>query len=193
MKKNILVGIILGLAVVACGGKTVKEVKNTTSTVVAEAKDKAIKTIENTIFFSGENGEEYSLKINEDNAILKTEKGEEFALKNAVSASGVRFADERGNEIHFKEEIGYIKVNGKEIMANKFLAFKAEDGSEYKLHFNGDNAVLKTAKGEEFTLKNAVSASGTRLADEKGNEIHFKGDSGVATINGKEFPLELKK
>lgn len=73
------------------------------------------------------------------------------------------------------------------------LKFKTADGVEYGLDIDGDNAVLKTADGKEYNLKAAVSASGSRFADENGNEIHFKDGSGIAKIDGKEFNLELVK
>lgn len=97
------------------------------------------------------------------------------------------------------EAVTEVKESAEKTMADAkaamtdALKFKTADGTEYNLNINGDNAVLKTSTGEEYNLKAAVSGSGVRFADEKGNEIHYKGESGVVNLNGKESTVELVK
>lgn len=140
MKKITLMAILLSLALVACGEKKVEEVKEvataavaevkeaattaaaevkeTTTAAVGEVKDAIVEAIKSNLVFKTEDGSEYKLDIDGDNAILKTANGEEFNLKADVSGSGTRFADEKGNEIHFKGEEGIVKINGKEFNVN---------------------------------------------------------------------------
>ncbi|MDO4690318.1 MAG: MliC family protein [Fusobacterium sp.] len=233
MKKITLMAILLSLALVACGEKkveevkeaatqTVEQVKETATEAVAEAKESAEKAVESAknaaseviadakaamsdaLKFKAADGTEYSLDITGDNAVLKTSTGKEYPLKAAVTGSGVRFADEKGNEIHFKGDEGVVNLDGKETtikalsednaaMMSDALKFKAADGTEYNLDIAGDNAILKTSTGEEFPLKAAVAGSGVRFADEKGNEIHFKGNEGTVKLNGKETNIEAVK
>lgn len=91
-----------------------------------------------------------------------------------------------------KDKANEVMADAKAAMTDA-LKFKTADGTEYNLNINGDNAVLKTSTGEEYNLKAAVSGSGVRFADEKGNEIHYKGESGVVNLNGKESTVELVK
>lgn len=136
MKKLTLMAILLSLALVACGEKKVEEVKETATQAVeqvkettneavaevkesaekamTEVKDKANEIMTDVLKFKGEDGTEYSLNLKDDNAVLKTSTGEEYTLKAAVSGSGERYADEKGNEIHFKGNSGIVNLNGKQ-------------------------------------------------------------------------------
>lgn len=143
MKKVTLMAILLSLALVACGEKkveevkdaatqTVEQVKETATEATAEVKETAEKAVEETkdaaaaaveevkdavaqaFKFKTADGVEYGLDVDGDNAVLKTADGKEYHLKADVSASGSRFADENGNEIHFKDGSGIAKIEGKE-------------------------------------------------------------------------------
>nr|WP_241635753.1 MliC family protein [Fusobacterium gastrosuis] len=132
MKKVTLMAILLSLALVACGEKkveevkdaaaqTVEQVKETATEATAEVKETAEKAVEEVkdavaqaLKFKTADGVEYGLDVDGDHAVLKTADGKEYHLKADVSASGSRFADENGNEIHFKDGSGIAKIDGKE-------------------------------------------------------------------------------
>ena len=157
MKKLTLMAILLSFALVACGEKKVEEVKDVANQAVEQVKETATEAKETTMEVAADAKE----KISE--AATEVKESAEKAVED-------------------------VKNKANEIMAEKKdVNFKAEDGTEYTLTLIGDDdAVLKTSTGEEYPLKAAVSGSGVRYADDKGNEIHYKADNGLIKLNGKE-------
>lgn len=165
MKKLTLMAILLSLALVACGEKKVEEVKETATQAVEQVKETATEAVAD-------------VKDKANEAVTEVKESAEKTMADAK---------DKANEV-----MTDAKDKANEVMADA-LKFKTADGTEYNLNINGDNAVLKTSTGEEYNLKAAVSGSGVRFADEKGNEIHYKGESGVVNLNGKESTVELVK
>ncbi len=56
-------------------------------------------------------------------------------------------------------------------------------------------ATFKDCQGHEYKLKNATTASGTRLINEKGVQIHFKRGEGILNLekNSKDIFLKYKQ
>ena len=77
----------------------------------------------------------------------------------------------------------------------KTFALKTEDGKEFTLVVaaDGATATLTDAEGKATELKNAVTASGERYADDAGNEVAMKGTEGILTLGDlKEVPVTVE-
>lgn len=172
MKKITLMAILLSLALVACGEKKVEEVKETATQAVEQVKETATEAVAD-------------VKDKANEAVTEVKESAEKTMADAKDKANEVMTDA-------KDKANEVMADAKAAMTDA-LKFKTADGTEYNLNINGDNAVLKTSTGEEYNLKAAVSGSGVRFADEKGNEIHYKGESGVVNLNGKESTVELVK
>lgn len=173
MKKMTVMAILLSLALVACGEKKVEEVKEAATQAVEQVK-------ETTTEAAAE------VKESAEKAMADVKEAAENTVSDAKEAATNAVAD--------MKEMAETKVGEMKEAVMEALKFKSEDGTEYSLDVDGDNAILKTSTGEEYTLKRDVSASGERYTDDKGNEIHFKAeDGGMLNLNGKEIKLDIAK
>ena len=80
-------------------------------------------------------------------------------------------------------------------MEAKTFSVKTEDGKEFTLVVaaDGATATLTDAEGKATELKNAVTGSGERYADEAGNEVAMKGTEGILTLGDlKEVPVTVE-
>ena len=76
----------------------------------------------------------------------------------------------------------------------KTFMVKTEDGKEftYVISADGTTATLTDAEGNVTELKEAVSGSGSKYADDNGNEIHTKAGEGMLTLGElKEAPVTV--
>lgn len=194
MKKLTLMAILLSLALVACGEKKVEEIKESATQAVEQVKENATQAVDEAKEKTSEAAAEVKDKANE--AVEQAKESAEKTMNDAKDKANEVIADakDKANQVitDAKDKANEVMADAKATMADS-LKFKNADGKEYTLDINGDNAVLKTSTGEEYNLKAAVSGSGVRFADEKGNEIHYKGESGVVNLNGKESTVELVK
>ncbi|WP_022818955.1 MliC family protein [Fusobacterium russii] len=194
MKKLTLMAILLSLALVACGEKKVEEVKENATQAVEQVKENASQAVEEAKDKTNETVaevKENAAQVVEQAKEKANETVEQVKEKANETVAEVKEKAEKTME-NVKDKANEAMASAKAAMADA-LKFKAADGAEYTLNVNGDDAVLKTSTGEEYKLKAAVSGSGERFADDKGNEIHFKGQSGVVNLNGKETTVELVK
>ena len=77
----------------------------------------------------------------------------------------------------------------------KTFTLKTEDGKEFTLVVaaDGATATLTDAEGKATELKNDVTGSGERYADDAGNEVAMKGSEGVLTLGDlKEAPVTVE-
>lgn len=183
MKKLTLMAILLSLALVACGEKKVEEVKETATQAVEQVKETANEAVAEVKETTSQAVDQAKETTNETVAEVKDKANEAMAEVKESAEKAMTEVKDKANE---------VMADAKAAMTDA-LKFKGEDGTEYTLNLKDDNAVLKTSTGEEYTLKADVSGSGERYADEKGNEIHFKGNSGIVNLNGKQTSIELVK
>ena len=77
----------------------------------------------------------------------------------------------------------------------KTFSLKTEDGKEFTLVVaaDGATATLTDAEGKATELKNDVTGSGERYADDAGNEVAMKGTEGILTLGDlKEVPVTVE-
>lgn len=76
------------------------------------------------------------------------------------------------------------------------IEFQSIDDNNYKVNLisadNFETAVFADTKGNKFKLKNAPSASGTRLVADNGAEIHFKKGEAVLNLGKGQKDIFLK-
>lgn len=119
MKKFAMLALAMSLFLVACGEKTAEKAAETVETAKEEVKEAATEVKEaaenmvadaTSFTVKSEDGKEYMLVVAGDVATLTDAEGKAMELKRAESASGEKYADEAGNEIHFKAEEGILTL-----------------------------------------------------------------------------------
>ncbi len=92
-----------------------------------------------------------------------------------------------------------LGCSSKDMVTNKLqtMTFVGIDDPSYKIELSSDDefetAYLRDNKGHRYVLKEAKSASGMRLANEKqGVEIMFKKGEGIVNFGAKDIFIEEK-
>lgn len=206
----VLATTILGMSVIGYGAVKKSAIKKTTKstkktgvkklklTDVAKTNNEGKSIIEN--YTCG--NEKISVEFGEDKVKLKNSTGE-YILNRKTSGSGELYSNSKGMSIHTKgnEAIYNVKKNSEDIFCKKentviksdsnVMIFKSE-GKNLKVEYtNTDKNTVKVTdfQGNVHTLKRAKSASGEYFVNDKGVELQFKGNEGIFSLAGIDYPI----
>ncbi len=100
-------------------------------------------------------------------------------MKKLLLASAILFMAGCADKVHFKT----MEFVGQNDASYNVKLLSADDF---------DTAVLHDNRGHELKLKNVVTGSGTRLADENGAQIQFKKGEGILNLSKDSKDIFLK-
>lgn len=144
--------------------------------------------------------EKISVEFGEERAKLKNSSGE-YILERRVSGSGALYADSKGMSIHSKgnEAIYTVNNNSGDIFCkkgntvikdnNSVLMFRSYGRNLKVEYINPDKVKVTDFQGHTHTLDRARSASGEYFTNSEGTQLHFKGNEGIFTLSGIDYPI----
>ncbi|MDR2174428.1 MAG: MliC family protein [Synergistaceae bacterium] len=134
-----------------------------------------------TCLFLAAGGAAFAAAVPEEGELSVSVGGKEYVLKRADSDSGDKYVAENDPATVFWSD-------GK----NAGLTIGGREYSRYVLLRNlpDEDMLLLTVDGENFTMKQVISASGAKYEDIEDPTTVFwsKGKSAMLTIRGKDYP-----